>query len=96
MKILIPPAFRLLALLLCAAAFIIPATGILESFPALKANQRQILTWLFCAGLLLFALAGKKENKERWIKIRKWALGNAIGFPIVYFSAMALFAKMRS
>jgi peptidoglycan/LPS O-acetylase OafA/YrhL len=89
MRILIPPAFRYFALLLCAAPFIIPATGIMESYPALKANQYQVLTCLFCAGLLLFAFAGKQEHKELWLSARKKALKETLGFLVLIVPVMA-------
>ena len=89
MKILISPAFRFVALLICVAAFVIPATGIIESFPALKANQYELLTWLFCIGILLFALAGKAENRERWYPARKKALKETLGWLVVVVPVMA-------
>lgn len=90
MKILLPPAARWLALLLCLIAVAPPLFGISASYPVLKASEHPFLTWLFCAGLLLFALAGKATNTERWFGARKKALRDAIGWLVIYVPIMAL------
>ena len=74
MKILLPPVFRWIALLLCLASFATPLLEAASFFPVLKARESLIPRIIFCTGILLFTVTGKKENKERWLLARKKAI----------------------